>query len=196
MVSLIYVFACGEYGSKYGRPHFHIILFNFNIRDLKYLKSKNGVQYFISDEISSIWKKGLICVGEVTFDSCAYVARYCMKKVDGELSKTYDEYGIEQPFTRMSRRPGIARQYFDDNKEHIYQYDKLVLPGGYGKVIEIKPPRYYDNLYNIEQPEDLLLIKERRKEKVENVERQRCDTTSISDKFDYLKLQEGNKKAN
>lgn len=56
-------FAVGEYGTKFGRAHYHLILF---------------AQYPIPyDAINKAWGLGFIHVGKVTPSSVAYVAKYC-----------------------------------------------------------------------------------------------------------------------
>lgn len=98
-------FACGEYGEEKARPHYHLILFNCPIFDLKAdHKSKKGNMNYTSEEIAKIWQKGRIAVGSVTWDSCAYTARYVLKKINGPYSKAmYDSIGKEKEFVRMSR---------------------------------------------------------------------------------------------
>ena len=74
-------YACGEYGSKTHRPHYHILAFNLPLYDLEELKkTDNGDMLYISREIDKIWGKGNTWVGEVNWNTCAYVARYIMKK--------------------------------------------------------------------------------------------------------------------
>lgn len=53
-------FMCGEYGpTATTRPHYHAIIFNLPIPDLKYLKTNfNGHQLFTSEIMSKIWGKG------------------------------------------------------------------------------------------------------------------------------------------
>lgn len=54
-------FACGEYGSKNGRPHYHALLFNFDFTDKKLWQvNKNGTKYFVSDALSKLWTAGFI----------------------------------------------------------------------------------------------------------------------------------------
>lgn len=119
-------FACGEYGEKYMRPHFHIILFNCPIPDLELLKTSfNGDCYWQSHILEKIWNKGFVCVGNCTFDTCSYVARYMMKKQKGLNSSYYDDLGLIPPFTRCSRSPGIAKSYYDKERDTIYKYDSL-----------------------------------------------------------------------
>lgn len=84
------VFYSGEYGSLNQRPHYHLILFNMpQLMDLKVHTVNNGVPLYVSDTIQRCWCDGLdelgfSTVGDVTFDSAAYVARYCMKKQTGK----------------------------------------------------------------------------------------------------------------
>ena len=53
-------FACGEYGDKTLRPHFHAILFGVNFSDDKIIfsKSKKGYPISISDTLGKYWKLG------------------------------------------------------------------------------------------------------------------------------------------
>lgn len=186
-------FACGEYGSKRGRPHFHILLFNCNLRDLKFFGTRNGQTYFESNDIYKVWKNGLAIVGEVTFDSAAYVSRYIMKKQTGKNKSFYDEQGILPEFTRMSRMPGIAREYYDKHKDKIYTLDSLVISSGYGKVLEIKPPKYYDRIFDIDNPEILNIIKEERLNVSKDREFNRRLQTSVKNRSEYLSLCEDKK---
>lgn len=186
-------FACGEYGSKRGRPHFHILLFNCNLRNLEFFGTRNGQNYFESDDIYKVWKNGLAIVGEVTFDSAAYVSRYIMKKQTGKNKSFYDDQGILPEFTRMSRMPGLARSYYDENKDKIYSLDSLVISSGYGKVLEVKPPKYYDRIFDIDNPEILSIIKEKRLSISKDNEIYRKNHTSIKDLSEYLCLSENKK---
>ena len=160
-------FACGEYGDKTYRPHFHCILFNLPLSDLKLYKcrhSSNGdILYFNSAFLSKIWGKGFVVVSAVSENTCAYTARYALKKVDFTHSveeaksnladmelqmnfgKFFDyvvsaEY-LQKPFCVMSRRPGLGRDYFDENCGIIYQYDEI--PG-----MSLRKLKYYDRLYD------------------------------------------------
>lgn len=139
-------FGCGEYGSRSGRPHYHLIVFNCFIPDL-YKWSVNGDTgdfYYRSPRVEKCWKLGNVMIGEVTFASCAYVARYVSKKVDS-IDKDH------QPFLLMSRRPGIGAAYFDENLFQVYNTDKIY-QDVQGQTIH-KPPRYFDYLLSKKYPE-------------------------------------------
>lgn len=190
---------CGEYGEKGGRPHFHFLIYNLPL-DLKELKFK-----FINEEyqpiyecplIEKIWGKGLVAIGAVTFSSCAYVARYITKKQTGEIaSEEYAKKGQIPEYVQMSRMPGIGRNYYEANKERIYETDQLFMTSCRGNVLPLKPPRYYDKLFDIEQPEKMEQIKDRRKaagKEAEKLRKSKSTATTaeqlrINAKTKYLK---------
>lgn len=158
-------FMCGEYGEKYGRPHYHMLMFNFNVRDKKfYKKSQKGFDMFHSQIIEDIWGKGHIELNAISPESCAYVARYVLKKQKGKNSKEYYEIQGKVPeYTNCSRMPGIGYYYYQDNKEKIYEYDKINLVNNKG-LQTLKPAKYYDRLYDAENTLSMESIKEKRKE--------------------------------
>lgn len=143
-------FCCGEYGGQTFRPHYHMILFGAKLDDLTEWfpmiteegkkivitkKSKSGNRLFYSPSLQECWKKGEIQVGDVSWNSCEYVARYVMKKASPEYaSNVYDMLGIEKEFLRMSRRPGIGYQYYQDRKSTINLTDEVYLPGKDGAI--------------------------------------------------------------
>lgn len=173
-------YACGEYGSKTHRPHYHIIVFGLVLDDLEQLKtSPLGFPYFRSSLIEQAWPNGYSMVCNVSWDTCAYVARYVTKKWTGDYKEFYETFNILPEFSLMSRRPGIGRDYYEAHKDEIYQYDEINLstPSG-GKVI--KPCAYYDHLYDLEHPELMADIKARRRRKAEAVETLRQSKTDLS----------------
>lgn len=136
-------FACGEYGDMSLRPHYHLICFNLPIYDLdpnfiyeengkKYITQhvENGYIYYYSDIIHKIWNKGNILIGEATWQSMAYVARYVTKKIKGKDAEVYDALGIESEFVRMSRMPGIGEAYFKEHYKEIYLNDNIIIFNG------------------------------------------------------------------
>lgn len=105
-------FACGEYGEKTRRPHYHAILFGTDFL---------ANSYVINDELygnkllEHIWQsgskktiRGNVVIAEVTPASIAYVAGYCNKKI-----------GDEDTFNMMSTKPIIGYEYFIKNLKNI-----------------------------------------------------------------------------
>lgn len=112
-------YACGEYGDLSARPHYHIIVWNCNIPDLKHYKSEYVgdiyCEYFNSELIQKAWKnKGYCVIGDADFNSIAYVSRYVTKKLKGVQREFYDRNNLVPEFCTMSRKPGIASDYFDE----------------------------------------------------------------------------------
>lgn len=132
-------FGCGEYGSHTHRPHYHLIVFGFWPEDAKFeCVTSAGGNFYSSKSLQKIWPFGFISVGECSYASCAYVARYCQKKLK-------DPVAMKKEFTIMSLKPGIGTRYFEQNKDFIYKYDAIF--GNFGKSIRHRPSRYFDKLF-------------------------------------------------
>ena len=134
-----------------GRPHYHAVLFNCSFRDLEPVGSSNGVVYYTSARLQSFWPHGFVQVGDVTFESAAYVSRYVLKKRNGELADSHyvlvDQDGVATwvlpEYCTMSRRPGIGREWYEKYKEDVFPSDEVPVPGvGVLKGV----PRYYEEL--------------------------------------------------
>lgn len=138
-------YACGEYGELHQRPHFHACLFGYKPKDLVLWSVRQGVSLYRSAEVEKAWQfQGYCTVGDVSYESAAYVARYVLKKVTGADADAH--YNGRQPeYTVMSRRPGIAADFFDKYNGNIYGKDFIVIRDG----IKLKPPRYFDRLFDI-----------------------------------------------
>lgn len=153
-------FMCGEYGDTYGRPHYHAIIFNYDFPD-KYVfrKSDRGDTLFRSDSLEALWPLGQSMIGAMTFESAAYVARYCLKKVTGKgadehyVNKATGELRVPE-FTMMSRRPGIGRGWYDKFKCDIFPRDYAIMRG-----VKVPVPKFYDKCLDFEDPEGLRVLK-------------------------------------
>lgn len=154
-------FACGEYGEHSHRPHYHLILFNFDFQDKQLLYIKDGYNYFISDSLSKIWTNGFSIIGDCTWDSCCYVARYVTKKLYGDVAP-YEEFNIVPPFLHCSNRPGIGKTYFENNKEDFIKYGEKYLNGS-NESIRLISNRYTDQILQNSFPKEFESFKERRK---------------------------------
>lgn len=88
MVNLpIRFFSCGEYGETTHRPHYHALVFGWSPPDRELLFVSNGLPVYRSKMLEKSWPFGIVSIGEVTFESAAYVARYSVKK---QLKAFYD----------------------------------------------------------------------------------------------------------
>ena len=161
-------YMCGEYGDQKGRPHYHLLMFNFEVHDKEFYKySKKGFKMYHSQVIEDLWGKGHIELNEVNAETCAYVARYIMKKQKGGNAKELAELKGQVPeYTNCSRKPGIGGNYFEEHKEQIYSSDKIYINTGKGLDTAL-PSKYFDRLYDAEEHDLMEKIKARRKELAE-----------------------------
>ena len=152
-------FHCGEYGEELNRPHYHALLFGYDFPDRTPWAERGAHRTYRSEELEELWPMGHSEIGDVTFESAAYVARYCVKKITGAKA---DEHYVdkstglirEPEYATMSRRPGIGAGWFEKYKADVYPSDEVV-SRGHGS----KPPRYYDQLLGREDPELLEQMK-------------------------------------
>ena len=58
-----------------------MLLWGYKADDIKLaMKSKSGEWLYKSKEIETTWNKGKVIIGNITYESSAYVARYTTKK--------------------------------------------------------------------------------------------------------------------
>jgi hypothetical protein len=147
---------CGHYLPGIGRPHHHVCLFGFDFPDKQFYKlSKKGSKQFTSETLNRIWGFGFCTIGELNFESAAYVARYCTKVINGDMKK--DHYQNRTPeYATMSRRPGIGQRWYEKYKNDLYGQgnDHCVIRNG----VVVKPPKYYDKLKEMEEPDKYTVI--------------------------------------
>lgn len=154
-------FQCGEYGERNHRPHHHCILFGEDFAASRRLceASQSGLPQYESPLLDDLWSHGRCTIGDVTFESAAYVARYTLKKVSGPSKD--DHYAGRKPeYATMSRRPGIGALWFERYQGDIYPGD-LFVPGPDRPAA--LPPRYFDNLLERSDPALFERVKAQRK---------------------------------
>lgn len=149
-------FGCGEYGSDTLRPHYHCIVYGLHLDDLKiYKRTDQGILY-TSEKLNRTWigqrhrgeiedepykYLGFVVIGQVTFNTAAYVARYTAKKAMTVGNEFFDKFNLEKPFIDMSRRPGIGLRYFEDHPE-LFNND-MVHFAGKEKGYSFNMPKYF-----------------------------------------------------
>lgn len=147
---------CGEYGGRLGRPHFHAIFFGRDFPDRVVAGGSPDMPLWSSAALDRVWSHGACRIGNFTFDTAAYVARYCLKKVTGRKAAVHYEFvdpstgevtSLVPEFGNMSRRPGIGsdwiRKYFSD----VYPHGLVVVRGR-----EVFPPRFFDKIFSELEP--------------------------------------------
>jgi len=114
--SPIKYYASGEYGEKYGRPHYHLIIFGMSPEDKQI--------------IEKAWNQGLVHVGTVTLESCRYVASYIQKKQNRTGKKEEDLFSLQ------SRGLGLA--WSKRNESYLISNERITYKG-----VPMGIPRYY-----------------------------------------------------
>lgn len=150
-------FHCGEYGERFGRPHYHALIFGLDFSDKKLWKQSGDHPLYVSKKLDRIWGKGHCIIGNVSFDSAAYVARYCLKKVTGRDADSHYQ-GRTPEYTTMSRRPGIGAEWFRKWSSDVYPSDSIIISGR-----EMRPPKFYDSLFELDSPSEYAKVKAARK---------------------------------
>jgi len=140
-------FACGEYGSKTHRAHYHAIIFgltakeyarNFVVRTLPSVSKDDPPRH-----ICLVWQKGHVTIGSVTYESTGYVAGYTQKKLADK--RLYQ--GVTPPFQLQSQ--SLGKEYALKNQDSIRknlfikvkQY-KMGVPRYYRKILDITEHDY------------------------------------------------------
>ncbi|KAA6326489.1 hypothetical protein EZS27_024414, partial [termite gut metagenome] len=122
-------FLVSEYGTKSGRPHYHMLLFNF------------PQDYDISRALAYAWPHGFFSVGEVTPASIHYTTKYVLGYAN------VPDY-VDKPFLLCSR--GIGSSYLTGKVMYWHRdglVDYMVADGGF----KFTMPRYYkDKLFDSE----------------------------------------------
>lgn len=121
-------FACGEYGTKSFRPHYHMLLYNYPLdKDIDKL-------------IQNAWPYATCkpYFGTLTPRSINYVCKYTLKQ-----QGLYKDMGVEPPFMLCSRRPAIGYQITEKGWFDIQLFKKgyLTLEDG----VKVSIPRYYQD---------------------------------------------------
>ena len=161
-----------EYGDELKRPHHHACIFGHDFEDKEIFHECEGILTYYSKTLEEIWGHGFATTSDLTLQSAAYVARYCMKKITTSQQseeKHYAHYETTCPITgeiktllpeyaTMSRNPGIGRDWYDRYHTDIFPHDTTIYKGK-----NIKTPRYYENLLRSSNELAFDLVKEKRK---------------------------------
>lgn len=164
--SKIRFFHCGEYGERLGRPHYHACLFGFDFPDKAYWRTVRDQKYFRSEKLERLWPQGQSMIGNVTFESAAYVARYITKKITGVMADEYysaidsatgEVFDKKPEYVTMSRRPGIGKIWFEKFSSDVYPKDFVTMRG-----VKMRPPRFFASQYELADPLGSAKVKARR----------------------------------
>lgn len=161
-------FHCGEYGEQLQRPHYHAILFGIDFSDKRrHSVNGRGDVIYTSKLLDSIWGLGHCWIGTTTHESAGYVARYCLKKITGDLAKehyqrvntkTGEIIHLQPEYITCSRGIGLA--WYEQYGEHTHARDFVIIKGKESPI-----PKYYDRKLEQKDPGLLEEIKQKRKQR-------------------------------
>lgn len=155
-------FAVGEYGKKFCRPHYHVILFTNEI--------------ITHSDIYDTWKHGFVHVGHLTQQSTMYVLKYMLK--------ASPESDRSPPFRLMSRRPGIGAK----KVEQLVGIEKNFL---YLNGFKKRMPRYYkDKLFTKQQKQAMRIKTEEQQKQLKVKELARLTRLTKQNPFDEYRERE------
>lgn len=128
-------YACGEYGSRTKRPHYHAIVFGLDNYNDKHRELTKKSWTYCEPWFFDKDRGRQSAMQEVTPDDINYVTGYVQKKLDGE--KAREEYGDRiLPFSTCSN--GLGLDFCMKNKERLIENGWT-----YFKGHKIGLPRYF-----------------------------------------------------
>lgn len=133
-------YAAGEYGDENFRPHYHASVFGLPLRslgDLTYHSKSKDFALYRSSWLERHWPWGFVTVAPLSFETAAYVARYCMKKVFKDGPDAYAEAGILPERAWISK--GLGRSWYEEFAAETWRDDYIVNSRGHQMVV----PRTY-----------------------------------------------------
>lgn len=172
-------FHVGEYGDATRRPHYHAIIFGCDFADKTFWKkAPSGEKLYISETLQRLWPLGDAYIGQVSIQSAAYVARYCMKKITGEKANehykavdlsTGEIHEIEPEYATMSLKPGIGQGWYDRYASDVFPSDYAVHKGK-----RLAVPKFYYRKLQVSDPKEAERIKWAR---VRRASKRKADST-------------------
>lgn len=161
-------YACGEYGDKTERPHYHALIFGYDFPDKEFFFQSGQNKVYRSAMLERLWPMGISSIGEANFSTACYIAKYVTKKRLGKGALGYyvdEETGevLKEPeFTMMSLKPAIGHTWLEKYLDDVFPSDELIHQGRKYRV-----PRHYTTLLERWKPELYEKVKNARKERMQ-----------------------------
>jgi len=109
-------FLVGEYGGRFNRPHYHVIIYNIDLETLigkaQSILALNDPEHYLKGKFNfncKYYKYGYISVGQVTPESVNYCLKYISK---GITVPQFPKDNRHPEFAHMSK--GIGSNYLND----------------------------------------------------------------------------------
>nr|QJB20828.1 MAG: replication initiator protein [Microvirus sp.] len=157
----------GEYGSKFSRPHYHMVLFGYDFSDpIEYkgvlnAKTPSGRKsdrtYYKSSFATDCWSHGFVDIGSVDFSTCMYTAKYVTKKLYGSSASAYGS--LESERSSSSKKSPIGLRWIQKYYSDVYPGDFVLFEGK-----KFPPPRFYDSWLEKNHPSLFREVKRKRED--------------------------------
>lgn len=126
-------FACGEYGDKTFRPHYHAIIL--------------GLRPYQKNIVEKAWtlhgqSLGFTICGEVNPQSINYVTGYIMKKLSGPLG--LEKYGDKAPPFQIQSQ-GMGLSWANKNYKYLQENGNITIKGN-----PVGVPKYYSRKLDLD----------------------------------------------
>lgn len=154
-------YVCGEYGELSNRAHYHMAIFGFDFPDKEVYKMVNNVALYRSPLLEEKWKFGYSTIGQLTWESAAYIARYITKKITGDLAEQHYD-GLTPEFALMSRN--IGKEWMVKNANDIEKVDRIILRNN----LTMLPPKMYNDMVKRANPDLYKILKSERRKRIKN----------------------------
>lgn len=151
----------GEYGTRLGRPHYHVIFFGEDFKQgaesAPFLQSEK-FPLWQNKKLTKLWGKGHVVCGFVSIASIRYVASYITNRVYGSEQALKSHYGDKIPeFMQPSLKPAIGLRWIEKFHTDVFPSDEFIYDG-----LKMKPPKYFFNWLKKKNPSLALDISEKR----------------------------------
>lgn len=127
---------CAEYGTKYWRPHFHILFYGVTWEDLKGRTNEEK-----KAELKELWRLGKVDTDArpISINAIQYVTGYVRKKIGNKYGGRYiyEDNGRPRPCMRTSQ--GIGRDWNEKHMRDWLSAEALIV---FKKGV-MQVPRYY-----------------------------------------------------
>ena len=129
-------YCCGEYGTSFYRPHYHVVLFGLSVTDI-FIFYTNGKQVCSNGGASvqlKSWPYGYCFVAGFSEGSAFYVASYLGKSTP-ERRRMLEKLGLPPEFPMMSRKPGIGCKEVETRRDYYARHPV----SGWKSIDAVKP---------------------------------------------------------
>lgn len=161
-------FIASEYGGKFGRPHYHGLIYNFPYEKIT----------FIDSILDKTWSYGFVSVSHVSDRRISYVCKYMLQKCQRRKDFSDPDFA---PFYLASRRPAIGASYLTSSNILYHLANKQSSIDFQGRKYSL--PRYYKRKIFADYPD---IQDEMRNDYLEQLDKQMTQNLSTDEKtFKY-----------